>query len=137
MEGRGQGYADPHRDSGALLSWNGSFTAACRSGRAASVFFRPRLWKRLTDSVTLIYRWAIREHIPFIRVTRFVPKVMINKLPAQYIKSLETQVNQLHDGEIVLSDMTSSLCYNPTTCVKAFIGWCYSMIIDSGSHCRH
>lgn len=56
-----------------------------------------------------MYRWIIREHIPFIRVTRFIPKVMKEKLPARYLGRLETQVNQLRYGEIVHSNMVRSL----------------------------
>lgn len=35
-------------------------------------------------------RWAIKERIPFVRATRFIPRVMTNRLPAGSINALET-----------------------------------------------
>lgn len=35
-------------------------------------------------------RWAVREDIPFIRAVRFVPAIMKQRLPAQYLKALDT-----------------------------------------------
>ena len=43
-------------------------------------------------SCGLVSRWAVREDIPFIRAVRFVPIVMKQKLPAEYIKALDTTV---------------------------------------------
>lgn len=59
--------------------------------------------------MTLVYRWAIREHIPFIKVDRFLPKAMRDKLPAAYKLSLETKVDHLHSHEAILSNMMFSL----------------------------
>ena len=43
----------------------------------------------LTWSVS---RWAVREDIPFIRAVRFVPAAIKQKLPAEYLKALDTTV---------------------------------------------
>lgn len=42
-----------------------------------------------------IFSWAVREDIPFIRAVRFVPAVMKQKLPAEYLKALDTTVRLL------------------------------------------
>lgn len=34
-------------------------------------------------------RWAIKERIPFIRATKFIPRVMTNRLPADSLRVLE------------------------------------------------
>ena len=34
--------------------------------------------------------WAVREDIPFIRAVRHIPQVMKKRLPAQYLKALDT-----------------------------------------------
>ena len=39
--------------------------------------------------------WVVREDIPFIRAVRFVPAVMKQKLPAEYLKALDTTVRLL------------------------------------------
>lgn len=43
----------------------------------------------------LLYSWATREDIPFIRPAREVPSNIKGKLPAMYVGALETQVMNL------------------------------------------
>lgn len=45
---------------------------------------------RLPVSIGEMHRWAVREDIPFIRAVRFVPAIMKQRLPAQYLKALDT-----------------------------------------------
>lgn len=45
---------------------------------------------RLPVSVGDLYRWAIREDVPFIRAIRFVPAIIREKLPAEYSLMLDT-----------------------------------------------
>ena len=52
----------------------------------------PFQWSWLIWSVS---SWAVREDIPFIRAVRFVPAVMKQKLPAEYLKALDTTVQLL------------------------------------------
>ena len=40
--------------------------------------------------IVLVSSWAFRDDIPFIRAVRFVPAVMKQRLPAQYLKALDT-----------------------------------------------
>lgn len=47
---------------------------------------------RVPISLGDLYLWAMKETIPFIRVIREVPKTIRDKLPANYIGALDTQV---------------------------------------------
>ena len=38
------------------------------------------------------FSWATKDDIPYIRVVRFIPKAMKDKLPAYYLSALDTQV---------------------------------------------
>lgn len=54
------------------------------------LFYLGMVLLRLPVSIGEIHRCAIREDIPFIRAVRFVPAVMKQRLPAQYLKALDT-----------------------------------------------
>ena len=41
-----------------------------------------------------ISSWAVREDIPFIRAVRFIPIAMKQRLPAQYLRALDTTVRK-------------------------------------------
>lgn len=45
---------------------------------------------RLPVSIGEMHRWAVREDIPFIRAVRFIPIAMKQRLPAQYLRALDT-----------------------------------------------
>lgn len=36
--------------------------------------------------------WAYKEHIPYVRAVRYVPRAMKDRLPATYLVALDTQV---------------------------------------------
>lgn len=37
--------------------------------------------------------WAYREHIPYVRAVRYVPRAMKDKLPATYLMALDTHAS--------------------------------------------
>lgn len=45
--------------------------------------------------------WAYREHIPYVRAVRYVPRAMKDKLPATYLVALDTQVSDELGGSIL------------------------------------
>ncbi|KAL9581434.1 MAG: hypothetical protein Q9212_003898 [Teloschistes hypoglaucus] len=46
---------------------------------------------KLPISMGDLHGWAYREHIPYVRAVRYVPRAMKDKLPATYLAALDTQ----------------------------------------------
>ena len=61
------------------------YTGMCKR---TSAFQRVELMRTVSS-------WAIREDVPFIRAVRSIPTVMKQRLPAEYLKALDTTVRFL------------------------------------------
>ncbi|KAL8761489.1 MAG: hypothetical protein Q9184_002399 [Pyrenodesmia sp. 2 TL-2023] len=66
---------------------------------------------RLPISLGDLHQWAYKEDITYVRAVRFVPTVMKEKLPAQYLEALDTQ-SILEVDDIRKAVQELSLFYN-------------------------
>lgn len=117
MEGRSKKVTVADGDAGAAVSWNCAVALASEHWGLPSVRDHPSGFG--TDSSLYEFSWAVREVIPYIRAVRLVPTVMKQKLPAEYIKALDTTVGTNMFG-VIRANMGSSHLLSPTTYVKRY-----------------
>lgn len=90
MEDYGERFANVDSNAWTLLLRNDPAATTCQYWGDASVCGSVF---DLSHDILLrqpLLSWAVREDIPFIRAVRHIPQVMKKRLPAQYLKALDT-----------------------------------------------